>query len=90
METTTDTAKSETTSGGGGATASDTAKSETTSDGGGAAASDGGSGSESSGGSGSDGAPKKSYSRGENQKPVTDAYRENWNNIFRRGKPRRR
>ena len=89
METTTDTAKSETMSDSGGATASDGAKSETTSDGGGAAASDGGSGSESSGGSGSDGAPK-SYSRGENQKPVTDAYRENWNDIFRRGKPRRR
>ena len=89
METTTDTAKSETMSDSGGATASDTAKSETTPDSGGAAASDGGASSESSGGSGSDGAPK-SYSRGENQKPVTDAYRENWNDIFRRGKSRRR
>ena len=89
METTTDTAKSETTSGGGGATASDGAKNEATSDGGGATASDDAKSETTSGGSGSDGAPK-SYSRGENQKPVTDAYRENWNDIFRRGKPRRR
>ena len=71
-------------------TTTDTAKSETTSDSGGATASDGAkSETTSDGGSGSDGA-SKSYSRGENQKPVTDAYRENWNNIFRRGKPRRR
>jgi hypothetical protein len=28
------------------------------------------------------------YSRGENQKPVTDAYRNNWNDIF--GKRSRR
>lgn len=68
-------------------TTTDSAKSETTSDGGGATGSDGGS--ESSGGSGSGGAPK-SYSRGENQKPVTDAYRDNWNHIFRRGKSRKR
>ena len=89
METTTDTAKSETTSDSGGATASDGARSETTSDSGGAAASDGAKSETTSGVSGSDGAPK-SYSRGENQKPVTDAYRENWNDIFRRGKSRRR
>ena len=25
----------------------------------------------------------KKYSRGENQKPVTKAYRENWNSIFK-------
>ncbi len=68
-------------------TTTDGAKSETASDGGGATGSDGGS--ESSGGSGSGGAPKN-YSRGENQKPVTDAYRDNWNHIFRRGKPRKR
>ncbi len=29
------------------------------------------------------------YSRGENQKPVTEAYRNNWDNIFGK-KPRRR
>ncbi len=29
------------------------------------------------------------YSRGENQKPVTDAYRSNWDDIFGK-KPRRR
>lgn len=69
-------------------TTTDGAKSETASDGGGATGSDGG-GSESSGGSGSGAAPKN-YSRGENQKPVTDAYRDNWNHIFRRGKPRKR
>ena len=62
-------------------TTTDGAKSETASDGGGATGSDGG--------SGSGGAPKN-YSRGENQKPVTDAYRDNWNHIFRRGKPRKR
>lgn len=68
-------------------TTTDSAKSETASDGGGATGSDGGS--KSSGGSGSDGAPKN-YSRGENQKPVTDAYRDNWNHIFKRGKSRKR
>jgi len=26
--------------------------------------------------------PPSSYSRGESQKPVTDAYKENWNRIF--------
>ena len=26
----------------------------------------------------------KTYTRGENQKPVTDAYRNNWNDIFKR------
>ena len=56
-------------------TTTDGTKSETASDGGGATGSDGGS--ESSGGSGSGGAPKN-YSRGENQKPVTDAYRDNY------------
>lgn len=68
----------------------ETAKSETTSDNGGtaspdsgSASPDGGSGSDSSRSSNSDGAPKN-YSRGENQKPVTDTYRENWNHIFRR------
>ncbi len=30
----------------------------------------------------------KGYSRGERQKPVTDAYRNNWNNVFGK-KPRR-
>ena len=61
----------------------ETAKSETTSDNGGTASSDSGTGSDSSRSSNSDGAPKN-YSRGENQKPVTDTYRENWNHIFRR------
>ena len=61
----------------------ETAKSETTSDNGGTASPDSGSGSDSSRNSNSDGAPKN-YSRGENQKPVTDTYRENWNQIFRR------
>jgi len=28
---------------------------------------------------------KKAYVRGETQKPVTDAYRENWHSIFKRG-----
>ena len=60
----------------------ETAKSETTSDSGGAASPDSGSGSDSSPSSNSDGA-SKNYSRGENQKPVTDAYRENWNQIFK-------
>jgi hypothetical protein len=26
--------------------------------------------------------PSSSYSRGEGQKPVTDAYKENWNRIY--------
>jgi hypothetical protein len=26
--------------------------------------------------------PSSSYSRGESQKPVTDAYKENWNRIY--------
>ena len=26
--------------------------------------------------------PASSYSRGESQKPVTDAYKENWNRIY--------
>ena len=61
----------------------ETAKSETTSDNGSTASPDSGSDSDSSRSSNSDGAPKN-YSRGENQKPVTDAYRENWNHIFKR------
>jgi len=28
---------------------------------------------------------KKVYVRGESQKPVTDAYRKNWQSIFKRG-----
>ena len=28
---------------------------------------------------------KKTYVRGETQKPVTKAYRNNWNSIFRKG-----
>ena len=35
----------------------------------------------------SSGEPSKGYSRGENQKPVTQAYRSNWESIF--GKKRR-
>ena len=80
METTTDSAKSETKSDDGGTTGSS---------GGTGSESSGGTGSESSGGATSDGT-RKNYSRGENQKPVTDTYRENWNHIFKRGKPRRR
>jgi hypothetical protein len=34
-----------------------------------------------------EGSPPKSYSRGEGQKPVTDAYKENWNRIY--GKKKR-
>jgi hypothetical protein len=29
-----------------------------------------------------EGSPPKNYSRGEGQKPVTDAYKENWNRIY--------
>ncbi len=64
---------------------SETTSSQTTSDGGAATASDG----DSSGGAESGSAPKN-YSRGENQKPVSDAYRQNWNHIFGRGKSRGR
>ena len=34
-----------------------------------------------------EGAPPSSYSRGEGQKPVTNAYKENWNRIY--GKKKR-
>jgi hypothetical protein len=34
-----------------------------------------------------EGSPPKNYSRGEGQKPVTDAYKENWNRIY--GKKKR-
>ncbi len=70
-------------------TTTDSAKSETKSDDGGTTGSSGGTGSESSGGTTSDGT-RKNYSRGENQKPVTDAYRDNWNHVFKRGKSRGR
>ena len=29
-----------------------------------------------------EGSPPSNYSRGESQKPVTDAYKENWNRIY--------
>jgi hypothetical protein len=35
------------------------------------------------------GAPS-SYSRGENQKPVTDSYKENWNRIYGKKKKTKR
>lgn len=38
----------------------------------------------------SGGSEKANYSRGEGQKPVTDAYKENWNAIFAKKKPKRR
>jgi hypothetical protein len=34
------------------------------------------------------GAPS-SYSRGENQKPVTSSYKDNWNRIYGKKKPKR-
>jgi len=37
-------------------------------------------------GSETSGAAPANYSRGEGQKPVTDAYRENWNAIFAKKK----
>jgi hypothetical protein len=51
-----------------------------------ATATDAGSGKETE--SSTSGAPK-GYSRGENQKLVTDAYRNNWTDVFGK-KPRRR
>jgi len=33
--------------------------------------------------------PSSNYSRGESQKPVTDAYKENWNRIYGKKKPKR-
>jgi hypothetical protein len=35
------------------------------------------------------GAAPKNYSRGEGQKPVTQAYKDNWNAIFAKKKKRR-
>jgi hypothetical protein len=35
------------------------------------------------------GAAPKSYSRGEGQKPVTQAYKDNWNAIFAKKKKKR-
>jgi hypothetical protein len=35
-------------------------------------------------------AAPSSYSRGEGQKPVTAAYKKNWNTIFAKKRPRRR
>jgi hypothetical protein len=32
----------------------------------------------------------KNYDRGENQKPTTDAYRDNWDNIFGKKKKKAR
>ena len=32
--------------------------------------------------------PSSKYSRGESQKPVTDAYKENWNRIYGKKKKR--
>jgi len=34
--------------------------------------------------------PASSYSRGESQKPVTDAYKENWNRIYGKKKTTKR
>jgi hypothetical protein len=38
----------------------------------------------------SEGKAPSNYSRGENQKPVTDSYKENWNAIYGKKKPKRR
>ena len=35
-----------------------------------------------------EGSAPSSYSRGEGQKPVTDAYKENWNRIYGKKKKR--
>ena len=35
-------------------------------------------------------ASPSSYSRGEGQKPVTQAYKDNWNAIFAKGKKKKR
>ena len=62
------------------------AKTEARTEAKGATATDAGSGKETE--SSTSGAPT-GYSRGENQKLVTDAYRNNWNDVFGK-KPRRR
>jgi hypothetical protein len=62
------------------------AKTEARTEAKGATATDAGSGKETE--SSTSGAPT-GYSRGENQKLVTDAYRNNWDNVFGK-KPRRR
>ncbi len=62
------------------------AKTEARTEAKGATATDAGSGKETE--SSTSGAPT-GYSRGENQKLVTDAYRHNWDNVFGK-KPRRR
>jgi hypothetical protein len=36
-----------------------------------------------------EGSAPSSYSRGEGQKPVTDAYKENWNRIYGKKKAKR-
>jgi hypothetical protein len=36
-----------------------------------------------------EGSTPSKYIRGENQKPVTDAYKENWNRIYGKKKPMR-
>jgi hypothetical protein len=62
------------------------AKTEARTEAKGATATDAGSGKETE--SSASGAPT-GYSRGENQKLVTDVYRNNWNDVFGK-KPRRR
>ena len=37
-----------------------------------------------------EGTAPSNYSRGENQKPVTDSYKDNWNAIYGKKKPKRR
>jgi hypothetical protein len=37
-----------------------------------------------------EGSAPSSYSRGENQKPVTDTYKENWNRIYGKKKKAKR
>jgi hypothetical protein len=37
-----------------------------------------------------EGSTPSKYSRGENQKPVTDSYKENWNRIYGKKKKRSR
>jgi hypothetical protein len=37
-----------------------------------------------------EGSPSSNYSRGESQKPVTDAYKENWNRIYGKKKTTKR
>lgn len=71
--------------------ATETKKTETTSDSSSSSDTSSSSGSSSSSDtSSSSGSSSKKYVRGENQKPVTDAYRDNWNDIFKRKKSRKR